>query len=78
MEIAKLQRELETCEAQCLQLEEEAKVAIDELRHKSQEYEHQLEELRNKVRDFEVSDVEVISFLLCMISTYLYKIQGIG
>ncbi|XP_057415829.1 kinesin-like protein KIN-14C isoform X3 [Lotus japonicus] len=51
LEIAKLQRELETCEAQCLQLEEEAKVAIDELRHKSQEYEHQLEELRNKIKE---------------------------
>lgn len=57
--ISALKQELETTkktyEAQCLQLEEEARDVKAELRKKSKEYEHLLEELRSKVKELESS-----------------------
>lgn len=57
--ISALKQELETTkktyEAQCLQLEEEARDVKVELRQKSQEYEHLLEDLRRKVKELESS-----------------------
>lgn len=59
VEISTFKQELEimkkkTYEVKCLQLEAKVEDAKEELKHKSQEYEHLLEKLRNEVKENEV------------------------